>query len=206
MLRLSGSLLAFTCALALAVPVRAETFLSLEPLEPLSSIRQRYSAARVTPERADWLKPHQYFCKLETDEVGGTLLLLFEHDDDVRKKKLAELEKSVAHLPPSAHARSTRLLISQHKTHLARPLEERLALVLIRWLPAEPVRLTELNARYGKPDLRRAADGDRGAVQVWNKGVTAHVGDDKKSARMIEYWFTEDDLALYFLRRNAAAR
>jgi hypothetical protein len=32
------------------------------------------------------------------------------------------------------------------------------------------------------------------------------MSDDKKSARMIEYWFTEDDLAVYFLRRDTASR
>lgn len=201
LIRLFGLLLVLAGATA-----HAETFLSFEPLQPLSSVRQQYTAARVVPERADWLKPNQYFCKVETDEVSGSLLLLFEHDDEARKRKLAELEKAVANLPPNAHARSTRLLIRQHKDHLARPLDDRLSLVLIRWIPTDPVRLSELTARYGKPDEKRPGDSDRGPTLVWSKGVTAHLSDDKKSARMIEYWFTEDDLAVYFLRRNAASR
>ena len=41
---------------------------------------------------------------------------------------------------------------------------------------------------------------------VWSKGLNAHLSDDKKQALMIEYWFTEDDLAVYFLRRDNAAR
>ena len=194
-------LLLSACAIA-----RAETFLGMEPLEPLSSIKQRYTAARLTPEPADWLKPNQYFARLTTDEVSGSLLLLFEHDDDARKKKLAELEKAVANLPPNAHARSTRLLIRQQKEHLGKPLDNRLALVLIRWIPEQTVALSELTSRYGKPDEKRAGDGSRGPTFVWSKGVTAHMSDDKKSARMIEYWFTEDDLAVYFLRRNTASR
>lgn len=199
--RLFSLLLLCTGAIA-----QAETFLGMEPLEPLSSIKQRYTAARLSAEPADWLRPNQHFARLATEEVSGTLLLLFEQDDDARKKKLAELEKTVANLPPNAHSRSTRLLIRQHKEHLGKSLDERLALVLIRWIPEQAVALSELTSRYGKPDEKRAADASRGPTFVWSKGVTAHLSDDKKSARMIEYWFTEDDLAVYFLRRNTASR
>ncbi len=73
--------------LTAGVIAQAETFLGMEPLEPLSSIKQRYTAARLVTEPADWLKPHQYFGRLTTDEVSGSLLLLFEHDDEARKKK-----------------------------------------------------------------------------------------------------------------------
>ena len=96
--RLLGQLLLTTSAI-----VQAETFLGMEPLEPLSSIKQRYTAARVSTEPADWLKPNQYFGRLTTDEVSGTLLLLFEHDDETRKKKLIELEKVVANQIGRAH-------------------------------------------------------------------------------------------------------
>jgi hypothetical protein len=185
---------------------QAEIFLGMEPLEPLSSIKQRYTPSRISPEAADWLRPHQYFCQVQTEEVSGKLLLLFEHDDEVRRKKLAELEKSVANLPPNAHARSTRLLIRQHKEHLAKSIDERLALVLVRWIPEQAVSLSELTSRYGKPDEKRSGDTSRGPTYVWSKGVTAHLNEDKKSARMIEYWFTEDDLAVYFLQRNATSR
>ena len=44
--------------------VRAESFLGLEPLEPLSSVKQRFSAGALTVEPADWLKPNQYFVKM----------------------------------------------------------------------------------------------------------------------------------------------
>jgi len=196
----------FILLLSVCAVARAETFLGMEPLEPLSSIKQRYTAARLSPEPADWLKPNQYFGRLTTDEVSGSLLLLFEHDDDGRKKKLAELEKTVANLPPNAHARSTRLLIRQQKEHLGKPLDERLALVLIRWIPEQAVALSELTSRYGKPDEKRSGDASRGPTYVWGKGLTAHMSDDKKSVRMVEYWFTEDDLAVYFLRRNTASR
>ena len=196
----------FILLLSVCAVARAETFLGMEPLEPLSNIKQRYTAARLSPEPADWLKPNQYFGRLTTDEVSGSLLLLFEHDDDARKKKLAELEKTVANLPPNAHARSTRLLIRQQKEHLGKPQDERLALVLIRWIPEQAIALSELTSRYGKPDEKRPGDASRGPTYVWSKGVTAHMSDDKKSVRMIEYWFTEDDLAVYFLRRNTASR
>ena len=186
--------------------VRAESFLGLEPLEPLSSVKQRFSAGALTVEPADWLKPNQYFVKMQHPDGGGKVFLLFEHDDEMRKKKLVDLEKSVANLPSQAQGRSTKLLIRQYREKLSKPIDERLSLIRIRWLPDNPTRVNELITSYGKPDEKREGNAVYGPVFIWSKGLNAHLSDDKKHALMIEYWFTEDDLAVYFLRRDSAAR
>ena len=186
--------------------VRAESFLGLEPLEPLSSVKQRFSAGALTVEPADWLKPNQYCVKMQHPEGGGQVFLLFEHDDEMRKKKLVDLEKSVANLPSQAQGRSTKLLIRQYREKLSKPIDERLSLIRIRWLPDNPTRVNELITSYGKPDEKREGNAVYGPVFIWSKGLNAHLSDDKKQALMIEYWFTEDDLAVYFLRRDSAAR
>ena len=186
--------------------VRAESFLGLEPLEPLSSVKQRFSAGTLTVEPADWLKPNQYFVKMQHPDGGGKVFLLFEHDDEMRKKKLVDLEKSVANLPSQAQGRSTKLLIRQYREKLSKPIDERLSLIRIRWLPDNPTRVNELITSYGKPDEKREGNAVYGPVFIWSKGLNAHLSDDKKQALMIEYWFTEDDLAVYFLRRDSAAR
>ena len=186
--------------------VRAESFLGLEPLEPLSSVKQRFSAGALTVEPADWLKPNQYFVKMQHPDGGGKVFLLFEHDDEMRKKKLVNLEKSVANLPSQAQGRSTKLLIRQYREKLSKPIDERLSLIRIRWLPDNPTRVNELITSYGKPDEKREGNAVYGPVFIWSKGLNAHLSDDKKQALMIEYWFTEDDLAVYFLRRDSAAR
>jgi hypothetical protein len=186
--------------------VRAESFLGLEPLEALSSVKQRFSAGALTVEPADWLKPNQYFVKMQHPDGGGKVFLLFEHDDEMRKKKLVDLEKSVANLPSQAQGRSTKLLIRQYREKLSKPIDERLSLIRIRWLPDNPTRVNELITSYGKPDEKREGNAVYGPVFIWSKGLNAHLSDDKKQALMIEYWFTEDDLAVYFLRRDRAAR
>ena len=186
--------------------VRAESFLGLEPLEPLSSVKQRFSAGALTVEPADWLKPNQYFVKMQHPDGGGKVFLLFEHDDEMRKKKLVDLEKSVTNLPSQAQGRSTKLLIRQYREKLSKPIDERLSLIRIRWLPDNPTRVNELITSYGKPDEKREGNAVYGPVFIWSKGLNAHLSDDKKQALMIEYWFTEDDLAVYFLRRDSAAR
>jgi hypothetical protein len=186
--------------------VRAESFLGLEPLEALSSVKQRFSAGALTVEPADWLKPNQYFVKMQHPDGGGKVFLLFEHDDEMRKKKLVDLEKSVANLPSQAQGRSTKLLIRQYREKLSKPIDERLSLIRIRWLPDNPTRVNELITSYGKPDEKREGNAVYGPVFIWSKGLNAHLSDDKKQALMIEYLFTEDDLAVYFLRRDSAAR
>jgi hypothetical protein len=200
------TVLIFLLILLTSPAVQGETFLGLEPLEPLSTVKQRFSAAALTTEPADWLKPNQYFCKMRNPEGGGTVFLLFEHDDEIRKKKLMELEKAVAKLPPQVQGRSTRLLINQYREKLGKSLDERLALIRIRWLPDNPIRVSELISSYGKPDEKREGNATYGPVFVWSKGLNAHLSDDKKQVNMIEYWFTEDDLAVYFLRRDSTTR
>ena len=199
---------ALLCLLLLFISpiVRAESFLGLEPLEPLSSVKQRFSAGALTVESADWLKPNQYFVKMQHPEGGGTVYLLFEHDDETRKKKLAALEKSVANLPSQAQGRSTRLLIRQYREKLSKSIDERLSLIRVRWLPDNPIRVNELMTSFGKPDEKRDGNAVYGPVFIWSKGLNAHLSDDKKQVQMIEYWFTEDDLAVYFLRRDSAVR
>ena len=196
------------CLLMLLISpaVQGETFLGLEALEPLSAVKQRFSSAGLTTEPADWLKPNQYFCKMRNPEGGGTVFLLFEHDDELRKKKLMELEKAVAKLPAQVQGRSTRLLINQYREKLGKPLDDRLALIRVRWLPDNPLRVSDLISSYGKPDEKREGNASYGPVFVWSKGLNAHLSDDKKQVNMIEYWFTEDDLAVYFLRRDSTTR
>lgn len=121
-------------------------------------------------------------------------------------KKLIELEKAVAKLPPQVQGRSTRLLINQYREKLGKSLDERLALIRVRWLPDSPIRVSELINSYGKPDEKREGNATYGPVFVWSKGLNAHLSDDKKQVNMIEYWFTEDDLAVYFLRRDSTTR
>ncbi len=190
--------------MAIAVPAQAEPFLGLEPLESLASVRQRFPNARLDPERPPWLKPNQYYCMLDADGADGLVALLFEHDDEKRKQKLADLQKSLpatVNNPDNPQAKSTDLLMRQQREALARPLEERLSLVRIRWVPDKPQKLSALQARYGKPDAIRLNVSGPGPVYVWERGVHAYLTPDRRQAKMIEFWFTEDDLSDIFLKR-----
>ena len=182
----------------------AETFLGLEPLQSLSSVRQRFPGAKLDPEHPPWLKENQYFCMLDAEGADGLVALLFEHDDDKRKQKLADLQKSLpatVNHAENPQANSLNLLIRQQREALARPLDDRLALVRIRWIPEKPQRLAVLQSRYGKPDSVEIKAGTPGPIFVWQRGVHAYLTPDRKLVKMIEFWFTEDDLSEVFLKR-----
>jgi len=188
--------------LCCGLPLHAESFLGLEPLESLASVRQRFPSARLAAEHPAWLKPNQYYGVLDIDGTDGMVALLFEHDDDKRRQKLADLQKALpatVNHADNPQAKSLNLLIRQQKEALARPLEERLSLVRIRWIPDNPPKAGTLQSRYGKPDSVQSKPG--GPVFVWDRGVHAYMAADRKSAKMIEFWFTEDDLAEVFLKR-----
>ncbi len=190
--------------LMIVLPAHAESFLGLEPLQTLASVRQRFPDAKLDPEHPPWLKPNQYYALLDTDGADGMVALLFEHDDDKRRQKLVDLQKSLPSTVNNAdnsNAKSINLLIRQQREALARPLEERLSLVRIRWIPEKPARLAALQARYGRPDSIQLRQGNPGPVYVWDRGVHAYLSSDRKQAKMIEFWFTEDDLAEVFLKR-----
>ncbi len=182
----------------------AETFLGLEPLQSLASVRQRFPAAKLDAEHPPWLKENQYYCMLDADGADGLVALLFEHDDDKRKQKLADLQKSLPSTVDHAdnpQAKSLNLLIRQQREALARPMEDRLALVRIRWIPEKPQRVAALQSKYGKPDAIEIKAGVPGPIYVWQRGVHAYLTPDRKLVKMIEFWFTEDDLSEVFLKR-----
>ncbi len=200
------TLVALVAAVALLLPgfAAAESFLGLEPLQSLASVRLRFPNAKLDAEHPPWLKENQYYCMLDTEGADGLIALLFEHDDEKRKQKLADLQKSLPSTVNHAdnpQAKSLQLLIRQQREALARPLEDRLALVRIRWIPEKPQRLAVLQAKYGKPDAVERKEGAPGPIFVWQRGVHAYLTPDRKLAKMIEFWFTEDDLAEVFLRR-----
>lgn len=200
------TLVALVAAVALLLPgfAAAESFLGLEPLQSLASVRLRFPNAKLDAEHPPWLKENQYYCMLDTEGADGLIALLFEHDDEKRKQKLADLQKSLPSTVNHAdnpQAKSLQLLIRQQREALARPLEDRLALVRIRWIPEKPQRLAVLQAKYGKPDAVERKAGAPGPIFVWQRGVHAYLTPDRKLAKMIEFWFTEDDLAEVFLRR-----
>jgi hypothetical protein len=206
LLRRSRCAVALLCLLIMVRPgfVRAESFLGLEPLQTLSSVRQRFPSAKLDAEHPPWLKDNQYYCMLDADGADGMVALLFEHDDEKRKQKLADLQKSLPSTVNHAdnpQAKSLNLLIRQQREALARPLEDRLALVRIRWIPEKPQRLAMLQAKYGKPDAIEIKSGAPGPIFVWQRGVHAYLTPDRRLVKMIEFWFTEDDLAEVFLQR-----
>ena len=193
-------------AIVLLLPgiAAAESFLGLEPLQSLASVRQRFPTAKLDAEHPPWLKGNQYYCMLDADGADGMVALLFEHDDEKRKQKLADLQKSLpatVNHADNPQAKSLNLLIRQQREALARPLEDRLALVRIRWIPEKPQRLAILQAKYGKPDAIEIKSGAPGPIFVWQRGVHAYLTPDRRLVKMIEFWFTEDDLALYFLNK-----
>lgn len=196
-------LLPLVCV-ALPRLAHAESFLGLEPLQSLASVRQRFPAAKLDAEHPPWLKDNQYYCMLDADGAEGMVALLFEHDDEKRKQKLADLQKSLpatVNHADNPQARSINLLMRQQREALARPLDDRLALVRIRWIPEKPQRLAILQAKYGKPDAIEIKSGAPGPIFVWQRGVHAYLTSDRKLVKMIEFWFTEDDLAEVFLKR-----
>ncbi len=197
-------LLVLLTTLALPRFAQAESFLGLEPLQTLSSVRQRFPGAKLDAEHPPWLKENQYYCMLDADGADGLVALLFEHDDDKRKQKLADLQKNLpatVNHADNPQATSLNLLIRQQREALARPLEDRLALVRIRWIPEKPPRLAALQSKYGKPDAIEIKAGVPGPIYVWQRGVHAYLTPDRKLVKMIEFWFTEDDLAEVFLKR-----
>ncbi len=200
----AAAMLLLLTVLALPRFAQAESFLGLEPLQTLASVRLRFPNAKLDAEHPPWLKENQYYCMLDVDGADGLVALLFEHDDEKRKQKLADLQKN---LPATVNhadnplSKSINLLIRQQRDALARPLEDRLALVRIRWIPEKPQRLAVLQSKYGKPDAIEIKAGAPGPIFVWQRGVHAYLTPDRKLVKMIEFWFTEDDLAEVFLKR-----
>jgi len=171
--------------------LQAEIYKDFVPFITLKQVKLNYPNAKFEDLKPAWANEDEVMITMSGEGLNGEIVLKFSKDDKRRAKRLAENEAK------SLNDNSKVLLwyIDFDKNYLALPLEDRLSLDWVRYLPMTPIPYERLLSRYGKPDNCDSNPEDFRPQCVWeSKGVLINLSDDKKLVTNIDYWFTVKEL------------
>jgi hypothetical protein len=182
--------------LTFAISARAEIYKDFVPNDTLASIKARYPNASFETIKAAWVKENESFVRLTGLGISGTINLKFSTADwlwmDLIKNNQDIIEKN-----PADDNSKIEELNKTYNDMLNLPIDQKLGLDWLRWVPIQPIPFDRLVNKYGSPEK---CDFDAENFQPYcgwsSKGVTANLSDDKKLVYSIEYNFTDVDRGL----------
>lgn len=181
-------LLFFFCNVSIA-----EIYRDFTPYLTLSQMKKNYPNATIEVVKAGWVQEKQTFLKLHGPGLPGATYLAFSYNDSFLENRVLELDQEIAATPDADHSKSLKYKENIQKI-IDRPLEEKMVLDWVRWVPVARIPFERLKSRYGEPEKCDFSTEDYTPYCLWaSKGVNAVLSDDKKEVFSIEYMFTEKE-------------
>ncbi|MEQ1597862.1 MAG: hypothetical protein ABL880_00700 [Methylotenera sp.] len=174
----------------------AEIYKNFLPYSSLAMIKAKYPNAKLEDIKAAWLKENEAFIGLTGVGIIGAINLKFSTSDDYWKTSIESTQREIES-NPTADNSIREYDIADFNGRLNLPLDQRLTLDWLRWVPPQAIPFDRIVSKYGKPEK---CDFDVDTYQpycAWtSKGVSANLSDNKKYVYFIEYTFTLEDLGL----------
>jgi len=192
------NLLLVTIALMSAPCVSlAEVYKDFKPFMTLHNIKNNYPNGRFEEVKAAWVTSDMGFYLLTGSGISGKIYLAFDSTDSFWKSAIEEKQNEIAKLEPEADAQKIRefnINISNYQRFIDQPIEKRLTLSWVRWVPNEEIPLERLQSKYGKVESCGYNDENFRPFCEWtSRGLLVDLSDDKKNVFTIQYSFTQDD-------------
>lgn len=171
--------------------LQAEIYKDFVPFITLKQVKLNYPNANFEDAKPAWANEDEALFKMTGAGLTGTIVLKFSKLDKYWTKQLNEFEaKSL-----NENSESITYLINSYKTSLALPVDERLTLDWVRFVPYMQIPYERLISRYGKPEKCGSNTEDFTPYCSWeSKGVLINLSDDKKLVANIEYTFTDEEM------------
>lgn len=171
----------------------AETYLNFVAGESVTTAKEKYPNATFTEIKAGWLKTNEKFLQMTGTGIIGTVFLKFSTLDSFWEEMMTDEQSEIdANLERDNTKEIANLAF--YKKELAKPLDDRLILEWIRWLPDEPIPIARIQGRYGKPDkCDYEPDSFRPYCDWKSRGLLIGLTDDKKAVYKIEFAIVVQD-------------
>lgn len=181
------SLLYFAVACVICTGVLAETHLGIRPLDSLGEVRARFPDAQFVRMAPDWADESQVLFSLTGGALQGQLLVLFI---DGRPDYRREIADGFAD-----DLDALKLLAAERD-------DQALRVRWVRWVPATPLRVQDVVAKYGRWDASGLSDDGVRLYRSWDaRGITVLLSEDEQSVLMLDFVFSEDEQRDAFIRR-----
>ena len=176
--------------------VLAEIYKDFLPNDTLASIKVKYPNASFEPIKAAWVKENEAFVALKGVGISGTINLKFSNTDWLWKGFI-KYNQDLIEKNPTADNSELENKIKEVNAILNLPLDQRLSLDWLRWIPIQPIPFDRLVSKYGTPEKCDFGSEDFRPYCEWtSKGVNTNLSDDKKLVYSIEYTFTNSETGI----------
>ena len=185
-------------ALAWFANARCEIYMGLTPAMSVVKVKEKYPNATLTDLKPAWLAPNQSSKLLTGSGIIGQIFLIFSHLDASNEAARSAIVKKIEENPNGDNA-SNQKMVDMYSGVLNAPLDERLTLDWVRWLPPSPVPYERLVSKYGaaeKCDYK--ADTFEPYCAWTTRGIFAVLDDKKIGVTSIEFTFTADEWGKVF--------
>lgn len=163
----------------LSTIVNAEIYKDFEPNLSLKVIKERYPNAEFSDLKPAWIKSNELFLDMHGTGISGNIYLKLSSNEYWKDKLESETDPE---------------MITFYESMANRPIEEKLTLDWVRFLPISRIPFERLKTKYGKAEKCSYFDENFTPYCSWDsKGVLVSLTDDKKYVNYIEYTFTVKD-------------
>lgn len=174
----------------------AEIYQDFLPFDSLSIIKSKYPNAKFEDTKAAWVKEDESLIKLTGAGIPGSIFLKFSTGDSILKFFI-KTDQEIIDKNPIYDNSYFENNIKKYNALLALPLDQRLTLDWVRFVPPNPIPFARLVSKYGNPEKYDFDPENFQPFCSWdNKGLNANLSDDKKYVYAIEYSFTDEDRRL----------
>ena len=189
LLVISTSVIALFCN-----SLQAEIYKDFLPFITLKQVKLNYPNAKFEDAKPAWASEDEALFTMTGEGLAGTIVLYFAKTDKLYNERIAEHESaSLSDSPEKVLTHQS--LINYYKTKLSIPLEDRLTLRWVRFVPTAEIPYERLVSRYGKAEK---CDYDPETFKPYcswsTKGVTVSLNDNKKMVETVEYTFTSEEM------------
>lgn len=168
----------------------AEIYMNLRPLDSLAAVKTKYPNASLVDMKPAWLPPTDSFKSLTGAGISGTIYIKFSTLDSFNQSQLNKLEQEIQANPTADNA-IKQASADSIRGWLYRPVEERLTIDWVRWIPPAALPLQRFESKYGKPEKCDYKSDTFEPYCSWDsKGVSATLDDSKTTVQWLDFTFT----------------
>ena len=187
------SFFAIFISLVISCIADADIYKDFRPEITLKEIKDNYPNGNYENINAAWVTEKDVFIKLTGSGLAGTTMLAFKKPDSAYLEIISNAKAKIAE-NPNEDNKLLESTIDRYNKLISLPLDEKLTLKWLRWLPAEILPFDRLVSRYGNPEKCGFNEENFQPFCDWiSRAIRANLSDDKKQVLSIEFSFTEDD-------------
>lgn len=173
--------------LMLAINVHSEIYRGILPLATMKDLKTLFPGAEFTFVKTAWASGEESLYKVTGPGLPGKMMIKFTDSSIFFKKYVEQL--------PSEE-------VDEFDRNMAISSDETMSVDWVRYIPDTQIPIDRLVSKYGPAEESGFSEDTFNPYKLWkSKGVYASLSDDKRYALSIDYYFTDNELCLAYMKK-----